>query len=147
MTICERGAFNNDWQVGINLAMNLKVTYIDSNISLYPVEMSGPFMYSYNSYISLYAQANDLTEPNEVYRSRKYQVECFKKYMNSYKRRYGRRWFIDEYLFDKVDYHAEAYHEAEALFYEYLTGSRPIFWQDMLNWTYIKTAIKRILKR
>lgn len=147
LIIAERCAIIDDWQPPVNRIKQLQTTYLDANIPLYTVPMTGPFIMGYNEIVQRYAADNAMVPPDACFYSRKYFRACFVGYMKSYQDLYRYRWFIEEYLLPEMDYHLEAYAYGEEFYREYLNGSRPFRWHHYLEIHYWKQWLKRILKK
>lgn len=146
LTIIERVTMNNEIQVDVNRIKKLDVTYIDANVALYPVDMSGPFIAVYDGSLKKYAEDNSLMPPDKSYTEKKYIVKCFKKYIKSYRKNYGYQWFMFDWYIKYVDYIYEAYEDGMKLFGEYIRREKPIFFYQYFQWHYLKQRIKKILK-
>lgn len=146
LLILERCAINNDWQVCVNCMKELNTTYIDANISLYTVPMSGPFIMGYNQQVQRYTEDHGYLPPDSRFLSEKHFRSCFVKYMKVYQNNHRYQWFIQEYLLPEIDYHAEAYEEGYQYFGDYLNGSKPFFWHHYFELHYWKQFVKRILR-
>ena len=120
LIIAERCAIIDDWQPPVNRIKELRTTYIDANIPIYTVPMTGPFIMGYNDIVRRYAQDNAMVPPDAHFYSRKYFRSCFVGYMKSYQDLYRYRWFMDECLLPEMDYHLEAYAYGEEFYREYL---------------------------
>ena len=145
LTILERCAFIDDWQPPVNRIKELHTTYIDANISIYTVPMTGPFIMGYNDNMRRYAEDNGLKPPDAHFYSPGYFRSCFIGYMKSYRDLYRYRWFMEPYLIPEMDYHLEAYEHGAQFFWDYLNGSKPFRWHHYLELHYWKQFIKRIL--
>lgn len=147
LEILERCVFNNDWQVCVNIMRQLHTTYIDGNLSLYTVPMTGPFMAGYNSIAQRFAADHQYLAPDAQYCSEQYHRNCLKKYMHAYQDLFRYRWFLEDYLIATVDYHYEAYLDGAHFFEDYISGRKPFLWHHYFEFHYWKQFIKRILKR
>lgn len=145
LIILERCAIIDDWQPPVNRIKELQVTYIDANIPIYTVPMTGPFIMGYTDMVQQYVQDNHYLPPDSKFLTKKYFRSCFKGYMNAYADLYHYRWFIEEYLLPEMDYHLEAYEYGYSVFEEYLNGSRPFLWHHYFEVHYWKQFVKRIL--
>ena len=145
LIILERCAFIDDWQPPVNRIKELHTTYIDANISIYTLPMTGPFIMGYNDNMQRYAGDNALKPPDTQFYSHKYFRSCFIGYMKSYRDLYRYRWFMEPYLIPEMDYHLEAYEYGVQFFWDYLNGNRPFLWHHYLELHYWKQFIKRIL--
>lgn len=146
LEILERWAFIDDWQVYVNRMKELDVTYIDGHLSLYTVATVGPFIMGYTDMMEKFSVDNSYLPPDDCYLTKKHYRKSFIKYMKAYKGDYRYHWFIDDYLQDAIDYHAEAYEYSRTFYEEYLNGSRPFLWHHYFELHYWKQAIKRLLK-
>ena len=147
LIILERCAIIDDWQPPVNRIKELQVTYIDANIPIYTVPMSGPFIMGYNNLLSRYASDHNMCPPPEKYYSKRYFRSCFIGYMKSYSDLYRYQWFIQEYLLPEMDYHLEAYEAGAGFYWEYLSGRRPFRWYHYFQLHYWKQFVKRLLGR
>lgn len=147
LLVLERCAFINDWQPPVDRIKELQTTYIDANIPIYTVPMTGPFIMGYNNLAELYAKDNGLVPPDSCFRTQKYFRSCFVGYMKSYQDLYHYQWFIEEYLLSEMDYHLEAYEYGAQFYKEYLNGSRPFRWYHYFEFHYFKQFVKRLLRR
>ncbi len=147
LEILERCALIVDWQIYVNLMKELNVTYIDGHLSLYPVPMVGPFIMGYTDCMEKFSADNGYLPPDDHYISKKHYHRCFSRYMKSYQKSQRYHWFIQDYLINEMDYHAEAYEYSRTFFEEYLNGSRPFLWHHYFEFHYWKQFIKRILRR
>jgi len=145
LLILERCAYIDEWQPPVNRIKELHTTYIDANIPIYTVPMTGPFIMGYTDLVERYAQDNGMTPPDPGFRTRKYLRSCFVGYMKSYQDLYHYQWFMEDYLFSEMDYHLEAYEYGLQLYREYLDGSRPFRWYHYLQFHYFKQFVKRVL--
>lgn len=145
LIILERCAIIDDWQPPVNRIKELQTTYIDANIAIYTVPMTGPFIMGYTDMVQQYVQDNHYLPPDSKFLTKKYFRSCFKGYMNAYADLYHYRWFIEEYLLPEMDYHLEAYEYGYSVFEEYLNGSRPFLWHHYFEVHYWKQFVKRIL--
>lgn len=148
LIILERTILNNDYQIGVNIARELKTTIIDSNIAIYPVEIGfGPFIITYTGKLQEFTEDNHWLAPDEVYTNDKYLIKLFKAYMKQYKRNYQDRWILEEWMIPHINYLREAYKESEERFAEYLQGSKPYKLSQYFSIGFIKYVLRRILKR
>lgn len=145
LVILERCAIIDDWQPSVNRIKELQTTYIDANIPLYTVPMTGPFIMGYQDIVERYARDNGLVPPDARFLTRNYFRSCFVGYMKSYQDLYRYQWFMEEYLLTEMDYHLEAYEYGAQFYREYLDGSRPFRWHHYFEIHYWKQWIKRIL--
>lgn len=147
LTIVERCAIIDDWQPPVNRIKELQVTYIDANIPIYTVPMTGPFIMGYNDIARRYAADNHMVPPDARFCTKSYFRSCFVGYMKSYQDLYRYQWFIEEYLLPEMDYHLEAYQDGAAFYRDYLNGSRPFLWHHYFELHYWKQFIKRLLRK
>lgn len=147
LVVAERGAYINEWQPPVDRIKELKTTYIDANIPIYTVAMSGPFIMGYNDLVERYAADHGLVPPSAKYVSKKYLRSCFVGYMKSYHDLYQYRIFMEQYLLPEMDYHLEAYEYGCNFYREYLNGELPFMWHHYFEIHYWKQFAKRIMKR
>lgn len=145
--ILERCAYIDDWQVYVNRMKELQVTYIDGHFSIYSVSMLGPFIMGYTDEMKQFTADKGYLPPDDEYLTERHYRKCFVQYMKSYQDYYRYRWFIEDYLYSEMDYHAEAYESSLTYFGEYLNGSKPFLWHHYFELHYWKQAVKRLLKR
>lgn len=146
LTIVERLIINDDHQVSINRVRQLKVTPVDANFHLYPVDTCGPYVVGCNHILQRYWEDNRMNPPDSVYLSKKYRNDCFKQYMRSYQDNYRYRWFMAHWYAEICDSLYEAYEDNYPYFREYLDGSKPCLPEHRFQFHYIKQAVKRLLK-
>ncbi len=146
LVIIERCVLNNEIQVDINKMKKFDVTYVDANIPIYTVNMSGPFIMAFNCLTKNYANDNRMVAPAPRYYSEKYMNKCFKNYMKSYIREYGYRWYMLDWYIDYTGYLWEAYEEGYKQFSKFLSGEKPFLWYHYFEWRYIKRVVKSFLK-
>lgn len=148
LLLLEKTVLNNDYQVGVNVARDLDVTYIDANLALYSVEIGyGPFMIAYRGKLEEYTKDHNLVPPSEHYTSAEYMLSIFRQYMKQYKKNYHARWIMYDWMVPHIDYLREAYLEGEAYFYDYICGLRPYTFIQHFQLRFIKQAVKRMLKK
>ena len=147
LEILERCALIVDWQVYVNIMKELNVTYIDGHLSLYTVPMVGPFIMGYTDNMARFSADHGYISPDTQYISKKHYRKCFIKYMKSYQESQRYHWFIQDYLVNEIDYHAEAYEDSRTYFEEYLDGTCPFLWHHYFELHYWKQAIKKFLKK
>lgn len=147
LIIAERCAMINDWQPPVDRMKELQVTYIDANIPIYTVPMTGPFIMGYNNIVQRYAEDNHMNPPDPRFYTKKYFRSCFVGYMKSYQDLYRYQWFMEEYLLPEMDYHLEAYEYGAHFYKEYLDGSRPFRWNHYFEFHYWKQFIKHLIRR
>lgn len=146
LLIMERCAFINDWQPPVDRIKELQTTYVDANIPIYTVPMTGPFIMGYNDIVQRFAEDNGLLPPDARFYSDRYFRACFIGYMKSYRDLYRYQWFMEPYLIPEMDYHLEAYEYGAQFYKEYLNGSRPFLWHHYFEFHYWKQLVKRLLK-
>ena len=148
LLILEKTVLNNDYQIGVNAARDLDVTYIDANFAFYSVEIGyGPFIIAYRGKLEEYTKDQNLVPPSEKYTTDKYMLSLFRQYMKQYKKNYHVRWVLDDWMFPYIDYLREAYLESEAFFYDYICGLRPYTFIQHFQLRFIKQAVKRLLNK
>lgn len=147
LVIIERLVLNNEIQVDVNNMRELDVTYVDANIPIYTVNMSGPFIIAFNDLMKKYAKDNGMKLPSDIFLSQRYLDKCFKKYMKSYKKEYRYQWYMLDWYAEYADYLLEAYQAGYQQFGEYLSGIKPFLLRHYFELHYIKQLIKRIIKK
>lgn len=147
LEIVERCVLNNDFQTNVNRMRQLQVAYIDANIPLYTIDMSGPFIMGYNDCMAHFAADHGYQPPRAEYTSPAYMKKCFISYMKAYQDLYRYNWFMDDWYAEHADYLYEAYQAGHKYFGDYLDGKRPFLWHHYFEFHYWKQFIKRLLKR
>lgn len=148
LIILERNSLNNIIQVDINRMLNLEVIYIDSNESIYPVELSyGPFIYVYNQYLKEYAKANNYVAPDDEFLTEKYKRIQFKKYIDTYRKEHGLCLYMPDWMVNYSKQIFEAYQDGEAYFWDYLKGKKYYKVSQYFSIDFLKRIVKRIIRR
>lgn len=123
IVLIERNVINNEIQVDINRMKNASVDYIDANIPIYSVHISGgPFIMAYNKHLEHYTANRNMIPPDSKYCSNKYLKKMFKGYMHRYYHSYGFQWFMEDWCVKHTDLLREGYKESFQYFGDYLTG-------------------------
>jgi hypothetical protein len=154
LVILERNVVNNPCQPYINRLKDLQVTYIDANIPLYSVHISGgPFILAYTDLFDAYTRQCGYLPPDEKYRTPKYFKHLLVGYMKAYEKRFHYQWFFHPWTLSAIDYLYEGYQAGYSYYQAYLTGQRPFllrhyfmpsYWLPMARWT--TASIKRRMK-
>ena len=148
LIILERAVLNNDYQIGINIAKKLITTYIDANLAIYSVEIGyGPFIIAFRGQLEKFTKDNNWVFPSSKYTSKRYLDKLYKRYMKQYKRNYSSRWILEDWMIPHIDYLREAYLDSEVVFHDYIYGIRPYRFIQFFEIRYIKSFIKRIIRR
>lgn len=147
LTIMERLIINDDHQVTINRLKELKVTPVDANFHLYPVDTCGPYIVGCNHILERYMQNRQMVAPDVHFTTKTYRDACFKQYMRSYQDHYRNRWFMASWYSVICDSLYEAYEDNYPYFREYLDGDRPFLKEQRFQLHYIKQFIKRLIGR
>ena len=147
LVIVERLVLNNEIQVDINRMKKFHVSYVDANIPIYTVNMSGPFIVVFNDLMQQYAKDKNMQFPNNRFLGEKYLKKCFKLYMKAYKKEYGFQWYMLDWYTQYADYLFEAYQAGFLCFRDYLTRTKPFLLCHYFELHYLKSFIKRIIKR
>lgn len=146
--VIERNAMFNFFQPETDLMTNANITFIDANISLYPVELSyGPFIYYNTKYLEKFADDNDYIKPDDCYKTEKYKKALFRDYLKRYKTEHGLCLYMPQWNIKCSSAIFEAYYEAEEFFYDYLKGIRFYKFSQYLSVVYLKRIIKKLLRR
>lgn len=146
--IIERNAMFNFFQPETDIMTNAKVTFIDANISLYPVELSyGPFIYAANKYLKKFAEDNNYIIPNEKFQTEKYKKQLFKEYIGRYKNEYGLCLYMPLWNLRCSNAIFEAYQDGEAYFEDYLKGKKYYKASQYFSIDFFKRIVKRIIRR
>lgn len=143
--ILERCVLNDDNQTDVNRIRELKVTYIDANISLYTIDFVGPFIMGYNENLQRFAADNGYVPPDPKYCTKAHYRKCFIQYMKAYEDLYGYNWFMMDWYTPFAAQLWEAYQDGQKYFGEFLNRSRPFRWYHYLRFHYFKQFIKRVL--
>lgn len=146
LVVAERCAIIDDWLPPMVRIKELHITPVDTNIPIYTVAMSGPFIMGYNDLVEQYARDHGLVPPSPQYLNKKYLRSCFVGYMKSYQDLYRYRIFMEQYLLPEMDYHLEAYEYGCNFYGEYLRGEKPFLWHHYFEIHYWKQFAKRFLK-
>ncbi len=147
LEILERCVPNNDFQVGINRMKDLRVTYIDANLPIYPVDMCGPFIMGCTDCLERFAQDRGYALPQEAYRTEGYLRRCFIRYMKSYQDLYRYQWYMQDWYQELTPCLWEAYQAGHAVFGPYLDGSKPFLWHHYFTFHYWKQGLKALLRK
>ena len=148
LIIAERNCLNNIIQADINRMLDLKTTYIDVNITLYPVELAyGPFVFAFNNNLKKYADENGMRYCDDVYCSEKYKKHLFKKYILGYKTEHGLCLYMPDWMIERSSVIFEAYNDGEEYFYDYLKGKKYYKVSQYFSINNAKRIIKKILRR
>ena len=145
LVVIERTILNNDFQTYINRMRGLNATNIDANIGIYPVDMCGPFIMACNDILKRYAADNEMVLPDNRFLSKRFQEQCFKKYMRAYQDMYRYQWYMDDWYVECADYLVEAYEDGVVYFRDFLEGKRPCLPENYFQLHYFKQLIKRLL--
>ena len=148
LTILERYCLNNDIQVDINRIKKLNVTYVDANMSIYPVEISyGPFIFTFNRWLMRYCEENHLAFPDTEYLSQRYKRTLYRKYKKKYSQEFYERLYMPKWIWRYADLIGEAYNESDEYFREYLYGIKLYSLSQLLSVRMIKTTIKSVIRK
>ena len=146
--VIERNAMFNFFQPETDLMTNANVTFIDANISLYPVELSyGPFIYYDTEYLERFADDYNYLKPDKKYKTEKYKRALFRKYISRYKKEHGMCIYMPQWNIKCSSVIFEAYYEAESFFYEYLKGQKYYKFSQYLSVDFLKRLIKKLIRR
>ena len=126
LIIIERNALFNFFQPDTDKMLNCNITYVDANISLYPVLLSnGPFIFAWNEYLKRFANDNKMTAPDDCFLDEEYKQQILKKYMRAYRLEYHMCLYMPEWMQKYVNVIFEAYYEGEEFFGDYLKEQKP----------------------
>ncbi len=150
VTIIEREAYNNFFQVCINQIKNLDVTYVDANFCIYPMlEQNGPFVVSCLGKLQDYAKDNDMNMPDEKFLTERYIRKCVRWYMKNYHKLYGFNWFTlyPQEQMRSIEYLYEAYDDSENYLRKYLSGQYPYKFSQYFKLLYFRRALGRTIRK
>ena len=149
MVILERNPMNNVRQVDINLTKNLNVTYIDTSLALYPVNLAvGPFIYYYKGYLESFANDNNYIAPDKKFLTEKYTKGCVAKYIKGYRSLYQYQWYTeDDWYLPYMPSLREAYLDSLNYLGDYIYGRKPFKLSHYFELHYIKQIVKSIIGR
>lgn len=140
--IVERQVTINEYQVDVDVAKELFVTYIDANYEIYTTAPNyGPYFIGYTECFKQFTEQKDYLPPDEYYSSEKYLTKCLKDYIRSCRREYGyaREYSPWQFVYRQAIF--EAYNEAYMKFKPYLTEQKALFWYQRFLWHYIKKQL------
>ena len=149
VTVVERYANNNRFQPGIDKMMDLDISYIDANYTIYSVCAGlGPFLYDYTPQLYAFAEDNGYEVPRRGIL--KHQL---RKYVKRYRRFYRYQWYMSEWLVGCTPLMRESYNDAMLEYGVWLRGDKMLFASDYINiWQILRKTknwvvkIKRTLK-
>ncbi len=131
-TIIEKYPTINNYQQGIDLLRNLSVTMIDCGAFIRPVSPGlGPFIIYPTLNLVRFAKDRGLTTPPEF--SRKDIRRSLRLFFKRFRRHYGERWVVSDWLRDELNLCCEAYEETDRIFSPWLSGLRPVTFLDLIN--------------
>lgn len=145
--IVERLVISDDNQTDVNRMRQLKVTYIDASIPIYPVDFVGPLMMGYTEPLQRFAADRGYVPPDGRYLTRSHDRKCFVKYMKAYEDLYNYNWFMQDWYAPFAPSLYEGFQAGQAHFGEYLNRKRPYRWYHYFEFHYWKQFVKRILKK
>ena len=111
LLIVERNALFNHIQPDTDKMLNCNITYVDANISLYPVLLSnGPFIFAWNDYLKRFSDDNHMTAPDECFLNEANKKLLLKKYMRAYRLEYHMCLYMPEWMQKYANVIFEAYY-------------------------------------
>ncbi|MBR2553956.1 MAG: glycosyltransferase family 61 protein [Aeriscardovia sp.] len=146
--IIERQVTINVYQCNVDIIKALNVTYVDANYEIYTTSSSyGPYFLGYTACFQRFAEEKGLIPPDRYYISEKYLKKCLRQYIKSCDNEYG--YARQHGAWQYYQRHAifEAYEEALDKFRSYLFKRKPLFWYHYFQWRFMKSAIKRTLRK
>lgn len=146
LEIIERQVISDDDQSGINRMKELDVTYVDTNVPLYPIDCTGPYIMGYTPELQRFAQDHGYAAPDPAYLTEKHNKACFVKYMKAYIDVYNYNWFMADWYGPFADSLYEGYRAGHQYFADYLERRKPYRWYHYFQFHYWKQFIKRLLK-
>lgn len=145
LIIIERNALFNFFQPDTDKMLNCNITYVDANISLYPVLLSnGPFIFAWNEYFKRFANENKMTAPDDCFLDEEYKQQLLKKYMRAYRLEYHMCLYMPEWMQKYVNVIFEAYYEGEEFFGEYLKEQKPFRTSQKPPFSYIVRLFRKL---
>lgn len=144
----ERMTLINEMQVDVDRIKNLDITYIDGHWLIYPgISGGGPFCYAYTRQFRAYSRDNGYLDVDEVYLSAKYKKTCIRRFLKVHREFFGYDWGMEKWttIYAKALY--EAHQETVEDLKEYICAEKPFLIRHYFQISYIKHAVKRILKR
>lgn len=147
LIIVERYALNNEIQLDVNRMKYLDVTYIDANMTIYPVGVGfGPFIMVYNEQMDTFTKDRGYCSPDAKYLSRKYAKKEYATYMKAYRRFYRDQWYMENWMIKYTDSLYEAYSDSQKYFGDFASGRRPFAIRHYFMPHYWKQFLKRRLR-
>ena len=145
MLLIERNALFNFFQPDTDKMLNCNITYIDANISLYPVLLSnGPFIFAWNDYLKRFAEDNRMEPPDDSFLNEDNKKLLLKKYMRAYRLEYHMCLYMPEWMQKYVNVIFEAYYKGEEYFGDYLKEQRPFRTSQKPPFSYIVRLFRKI---
>lgn len=140
--VVERYANNNRFQPGIDKMMDLNISYIDANYTIYSVNAGlGPFLYDYTPQLYAFAKANGYKVPQ-----RGNLKKQLRQYIKTYRRFYRYQWYMSDWLIRSSSLMRESYNDAMTDYGKWLKGEKLLFASDYVNIYQLLRRLKRLLK-
>lgn len=147
LLIIERNALFNFFQPDTDKMLNCSITYVDANISLYPVLLSnGPFIFAWNNYLKKFSEDNHMMQPDECFLNEENKKQLLKKYMRAYRLEYHMCLFMPVWMQKYVNVIFEAYYEGEEYFGDYLKEQTPFRISQKPPFSYIVRLFRKVFK-
>lgn len=144
LIILERNALFNFFQPDTDKMLNCNITYIDANISLYPVLLSnGPFIFAWNDYLKRFSEDNHMVTPDDCFIDEANKKNLLKKYMRAYRLEYHMCMYMPEWMQKYVNVIFEAYYDGEKYFGDYLREQKPFRTSQKPPFSYIVRLFRK----
>ena len=145
LIILERNALFNFFQPDTDKMLNCNITYIDANISLYPVLLSnGPFIFAWNDYLKRFSEDNHMVTPDDCFIDEANKKNLLKKYMRAYRLEYHMCMYMPEWMQKYVNVIFEAYYDGEKYFGDYLREQKPFRTSQKPPFSYIVRLFRKL---
>ena len=145
LIILERNALFNFFQPDTDKMLNCKITYIDANISLYPVLLSnGPFIFAWNRYLKKFAIDNQMVPPENSFMDEDNRKNLLRKYMRAYRLEYHMCLFMPVWMQKYANVIFEAYYDGEAYFGDYLKEQKSYKTSQKPPFSYIVRLFRKL---
>lgn len=143
LIIIEKTPGINNYQQGVDLIRNLRVSCVDANALVNSIDPGlGPFIIYPNGLMRRFCADRGFKEcPDEWNEKRRKKV--LRKFFRLYKRHYSRQWILPEWMECEIGLLREAYADTMRDFGKWVSGKYPLYLTD---WLYPRQAAK-YLKR
>ncbi len=148
VVVVERMTLINEMQVDVDRVKDLDITYIDGHWLIYPGSSGGgPYCYAYNRQFRAYARDNHFFDVDNTFVSNKYKKKCIKRFIKIHRAFFSYDWGMERWTTIYAEALCEAHRETVEDLKEYICGEKPFLIRHYFQISYIKRAIKRLLKR